>query len=188
MSRVRDLYNILKWTLGFDLYSKVPRPMTLFLKEKFGKQKLIGAEIGVFEGINAESICKTLNICKLYLVDSYVGYTEDGLHVNLASDVEQKARLRLAKLPVLFIRKTSIEATSLVPNCLDFVYIDGNHDLARQDLEMYYPKVKIGGVIGGHDFSLERSRSLVCGIVRFAFERRLQLYGKSADWWLVKTS
>ena len=37
---------------------------------------------------------------------------------------------------------------------LDFVYIDGNHavDPVRDDIMAWWPKVKIGGIVGGHDY------------------------------------
>lgn len=37
----------------------------------------------------------------------------------------------------------------------DFIYIDGAHDYESvvQDLECYLPKVKRGGLIGGHDYN-----------------------------------
>ena len=39
-------------------------------------------------------------------------------------------------------------------NFFDFVYIDGDHSYkgAKSDLRNYYPKVKRGGVIAGHDY------------------------------------
>jgi hypothetical protein len=37
---------------------------------------------------------------------------------------------------------------------LDFVYIDANHayDFVKQDIELWYPKVKKGGYLWGHDY------------------------------------
>ena len=36
----------------------------------------------------------------------------------------------------------------------DWIYIDGNHlyDFVKQDLELYYPKVKPGGFLTGDDY------------------------------------
>tara|TARA_Y100001963_G_C6717492_1_gene417415 strand:- start:357 stop:917 length:561 start_codon:yes stop_codon:yes gene_type:complete len=36
----------------------------------------------------------------------------------------------------------------------DFIYIDGNHSYedTKRDLELYLPKLKKGGIIGGHDY------------------------------------
>lgn len=38
---------------------------------------------------------------------------------------------------------------------MDFIYIDGDHsyDQVKQDLEMYLPKLKDNGIIGGHDYN-----------------------------------
>jgi hypothetical protein len=38
----------------------------------------------------------------------------------------------------------------------DFVYIDGAHDYesVKKDIELYLPKVKDGGYIGGHDYMI----------------------------------
>ena len=40
-------------------------------------------------------------------------------------------------------------------NTLDFVFIDAGHDYASviKDLNAWYPKVKIGGIISGHDYT-----------------------------------
>lgn len=37
---------------------------------------------------------------------------------------------------------------------LDFVYIDANHfyDYVKKDIELWYPKIKKGGILAGHDF------------------------------------
>jgi predicted O-methyltransferase YrrM len=37
---------------------------------------------------------------------------------------------------------------------LDFVFIDGNHDYetVMDDIKSWFPKIKKGGMIGGHDF------------------------------------
>jgi predicted O-methyltransferase YrrM len=39
-------------------------------------------------------------------------------------------------------------------NSLDFIFIDGDHryDFIKQDIELYYPKLKNGGIICGHDY------------------------------------
>ena len=54
------------------------------------------------------------------------------------------------------IRTTSLKGSSLYPNrSLDFVFIDASHEYKDviKDLHAWYPKVKKGGYIGGHDYS-----------------------------------
>lgn len=40
-------------------------------------------------------------------------------------------------------------------NSIDFIYLDGahNYDSVEKDINLYYPKVKDGGYIGGHDYN-----------------------------------
>jgi len=54
------------------------------------------------------------------------------------------------------MRMTSLEAAALHPNeLLNFVFIDAAHDEAdvAADIAAWLPKVRLGGYIGGHDFS-----------------------------------
>lgn len=53
------------------------------------------------------------------------------------------------------IRASSKTAVSLFNNAsLDFVYIDANHkyDFVKEDIELWFPKVRRGGVLAGHDY------------------------------------
>jgi hypothetical protein len=49
----------------------------------------------------------------------------------------------------------SAEAATMFENgSLDFVYLDADHcfESVWQDLSVWYPKVRIGGILAGHDF------------------------------------
>lgn len=53
------------------------------------------------------------------------------------------------------IKDYSVPASQKFPsNVLDFVYIDGDHSLdgIYQDLYCWVPKVKLGGIVAGHDY------------------------------------
>ena len=53
------------------------------------------------------------------------------------------------------IRATSEVASNIFPyNSLDFIYIDANHayDFVVKDIELWFPKLKKGGVFAGHDY------------------------------------
>lgn len=54
------------------------------------------------------------------------------------------------------IRMSSIEASKLYKdNSLDFIFIDGAHDYfnVKQDVEHWFPKIKVGGYITGDDYA-----------------------------------
>jgi len=56
------------------------------------------------------------------------------------------------------IRLKSVTASKLYKdNSLDFVFLDGSHDYndVISDIINWLPKVKIGGVIGGHDYKVD---------------------------------
>jgi Methyltransferase domain len=80
----------------------------------------------------------------------------------LADSVDREEDYRYAWRTMLefrfryrFIRKTSRDACpQFLDRSLDCVYIDGNHVTPHpeNDLNMWWPKVKEGGIISGHDF------------------------------------
>lgn len=69
-------------------------------------------------------------------------------------------------------------------NSLDFVYIDASHDYesVKQDLNLWHPKIKTGGTIGGHDYGWE---SVKQAVDEFAFANNLQIKKYGASWKLV---
>jgi predicted O-methyltransferase YrrM len=120
-------------------------------------------EIGVFQGGNALRLLK-LNLERLYLVDPYKTYNQykaDKIaYVQAQLDEAQNImRERISNHPlkdkVTIIIKDSIEGSKeFEDEFFDYVYIDGNHSYGsvQKDLEAWYPKVKKGGFLAGHDY------------------------------------
>jgi predicted O-methyltransferase YrrM len=171
-----------------NLVNKTPRPMILFAKEYF-KNPLIGVEIGVAQGDNALSILKELPIKKLYLIDPYIAYVQDRRLITKHKDSFSIAVEKLSRyVQAFFIKKTSEDAVKDIKEPLDFVYIDGNHqyEYVKKDITLYYPLVKEGGILGGHDYPT------ISGVVRAVDEfvkqhNRLKFYAVFPDWWVLKT-
>jgi hypothetical protein len=175
--------------IGINLFPSLNvRPMMAFI-EKQPTVKLIGVEIGAYIGHNARIMLKRLWIEHLYLIDPY--------NIDVLKDIGfdkidcefKKAQKRIKKWKdrVTFILKYSDEAVNDVPNDLDFVYIDGNHDydFVKKDIELYYPKVKKGGVMGGHDF-VASEQGVIRAVIEFVDAHNLKLYSEEDDWWFVK--
>lgn len=83
------------------------------------------------------------------------------------------------------IRMKSVDAASLYDNqSLDFVFIDGSHDyeFVKKDIEVWLPKIKSGGFLGGHDY-YEKDHPEVIQAVTEAFGKNIKILHRS---WLHK--
>lgn len=116
-----------------------------------------GAEIGVFDGYFSLYLCKIIPSLHLYAVDAwkvYDGYRDHMFQKNMDAAYEL-AKKRLEKYGPTIIKKFSVDASRDIPNgMLDFVYIDANHEYSsvKQDIELWTPKVRIGGTVAGDDY------------------------------------
>ncbi len=120
-----------------------------------------GAEIGVYLGEYSHRLLSTWQGRKLHLIDPWTSLEnyQDGLS---ATDQENELRFaetlnRLEEFIDRFQihRELSLNAArEFREGELDFVYIDANHsyEYIRADLEVWFPKVKSGGLFAGHDF------------------------------------
>ena len=122
----------------------------------------IGAEIGVAFGGNAEFILQHSHLSRLLLVDPWayvngqnpVGYRDEIKNWN---ECFQYCTSRLKRFGdrAEFMRMSSADACNTIADeSLDFVYIDANHmsPYINDDIARWYPKVRVGGIIGGHDY------------------------------------
>jgi predicted O-methyltransferase YrrM len=78
------------------------------------------------------------------------------------------------------VKLPSTEAAKLYEdNSLDFVFIDAAHEYesVKSDIEAWYPKIKFGGYIGGHDYV--RGEYGVYRAVDERFGKDFELYGVS---------
>ena len=132
------------------------------VKYYLGDDNLQLVEIGSYCGESGGIISKTFPNSILNCVDPWEKYTEEGSTYDLN---EQELVLREAERifdsttgtfsNVKKNKMASNKYAELVePNSIDFIYIDGNHQYSSvvEDLNIWSEKVKVGGVIAGHDF------------------------------------
>ena len=121
-----------------------------------------GAEIGVEKGLYSEVLCKANPKLHLSCIDPWsAGAYEAGIDgVDPQQEKYDKryeeTKNRLAPYNATIIRKASVMALDDIPDgSLDFVYIDANHDFPNfiNDLHNWIKKVKVGGIISGHDYA-----------------------------------
>lgn len=127
---------------------------------------LVGLELGI---LRAESFCTLLQNCPkiktLYGVDSWKPYTDILLQPYSVSDKQQEMIKFIAyhnikysgyQHKAIILEKDSNQALSDIPdNHLDFIFLDAymNYEQVKNDLTVWYPKVKPGGLFTGHDYN-----------------------------------
>lgn len=147
------------------------------------------AEVGVATGVNAASMLQLWpSLNKLYLVDlwrpqSPEVYQDDcnGSPEAMAALLEE-CRSRMVPYPsrhvplqldsVAAARQLTAEGVRF-----DFVYLDANHgyDAVANDLAAWYPLVRAGGVLAGHDYH-PKTPGVIRAVDEFAKQHNLQLY------------
>ncbi len=132
------------------------------------------AEIGVDEGQFSRQILDSTTPKRLHLIDPYKHHEhadeyERSRYGGLGSggqtimdERHEKVRERFAREirsgQVQMHRNFSNEISDdFEDSYFDWIYIDGNHlhKFVRQDLKLYYPKVRPGGYITGDDYGIE---------------------------------
>ena len=130
---------------------------SLLLSEK---KDLEIAEIGVKEGKNALEMLLNLPIKRLHLIDPYLPYKADDKFYTpeeMQESYEKMLKNMTPYLPdkVKIYELSSVEAAKLFDNeSLDAVYIDADHtaECVEEDIRAWFPKLRMKGLLGGHDF------------------------------------
>ena len=118
-----------------------------------------GVEIGVFKGEFSKYILNNWG-GKLYMVDVWRplgGEYEDASNHKDHIDAYQETMESVKGLEDrgIMVRATSeVAADMFQDESLDFIFIDANHayDFVVEDINLWFPKLKKGGVFSGHDY------------------------------------
>lgn len=120
----------------------------------------IGAEIGIAFGEHANYLLSNTNIKKLYGIDPYKNFKkyDDPMNFDQKTfdEIHTYVLNKLKKFDDRYVhlRKESLEAVNDLNTLLDFIYIDAIHtyDGVSSDIASWFDKIRIGGVIAGHDY------------------------------------
>lgn len=151
-------------------------------------------ELGVYKGDNFSEMIK--HAPKLAVaVDAW---HDNGIHPRKYDDYSQEEldeqyqffKNRVTdKSFVKIIRDFTTEAAKKFPdNYFDFVYVDADHSEAAcyADITAWYPKVKPGKFLAGHDY--KKGFGVVRAVNRFIKENNLQLiFLAPSNWMVIKT-
>jgi hypothetical protein len=156
----------------------------------------IGVEIGVAYGSHCDNILKNTMIDKLYGVDPYIEYSEYKGDVMCLSSEKMNRIFEFTEKRLSFydgrfelIRKKSQDSfCDFEDNSLDFVYIDGNHfeEYIRMDLHNWWSKIKLGGIISGHDYKHGNFPFVTKIVDEFCLEKNIKLVYMGEHVWYAK--
>ena len=166
------------------------RPAIQFIKDKFKDTPLIGVEVGVKNGSHAQNILDNLIVKHLYLIDSWVPYIEEGKIIYDPPVYYDHVVKKFGDNPhIEIIRTSSCKAAKGIPDKhLDFVYIDGCHqyEYVYSDIAAWFPKLKVGGVLSGHDYGIKWG-SVNEAVNDYFSSLPHEIHSSpESDWWVVK--
>lgn len=161
-----------------------------------------GAEVGVWKGENACHLLESFQTLHLWMVDNYTAPLTPELMLQRCGPKEwtqidfDEARKTAMQVTQPFTERRTLLAMDsckasqcFTKHYLDFVFIDASHDYdsVRADLVAWTPKVRVGGVIAGHDYGGRGDRVGRFGVKRAVDERFTNVRTPgSLVWYVVK--
>ncbi|CAE7230838.1 unnamed protein product [Symbiodinium pilosum] len=156
-------------------------------------QELNMAEIGVWYGDVSAYLLSEFPNLRMLLVDPYhlrvEGAAEDqpqGLPVE-ALDIGTQ-RTQPFRNRATHLLQHSVEAASWVSrSSMDLVYVDGDHSYegAASDLAAWWPILRVGGAMVGHDYTITWP-GVVRAVNEFADAHGLDVNFSTELWWFLK--
>lgn len=172
-----------------NVCEKWPSP-TPWIHDRFGDfldcmpHNAVVAEIGVQGGGYADFILRKTRPAKLFLIDCWAHQDPtvyDDPEANV-SDPQQEELYQVTKRrfkhekSVEIIRAFSKDAAQqFADESLDWVYIDANHgyEAVKEDLGLWWSKVKPGGILSGHDYAVRPGFGVVQAVNEFLVQHQL---------------
>lgn len=169
------------------------------LLNEFG---LVGraAEIGVLWGGFASGVLKAWKGKVYYAVDPWERqstevYRERTDNMDYERCYQQVRDMAQKDTRIIMLRGLSVDmAKAITDECLDWVFIDGNHSsrAVLEDMDAWYPKVRKGGIFSGHDYGDDINYPNFCE-VKSAVDRWMREHGvefavdkHGSSWWSIK--
>jgi hypothetical protein len=141
-----------------------------------------GVEVGVSKGESSLAFLEQRS-CSMILVDPWCkveGYDEYlGSDETLAACLERlKSYTWRKNCQILRMTSEQLAKAFVVPQEFDFVFIDANHkyEFVSQDMRLWWPHVKEGGYLFGHDYDLPNHEwGVKRAVNEFALEKGLDV-------------
>jgi len=163
---------------------------------------LVGVEVGVWCG---QMMAWMLNHCPrltLYGVDSWHPYPPDSTYAQSGDNISKASQAKFDGVKIraheavarfgkraILVEADSVEAAGRFDDeSLDYVFIDANHsyEAVYRDIRAWWPKVKLGGLVSGHDYAHEKFPNFGVDRAVDEFLQRKPETGEDDTWFTVK--
>lgn len=148
-------------------------------------KKIVGAVIGISHGKTSKRLLKARSLLTLIMVDPWKPQKENESYVKTGDihavkplqehETAYQKTLKVVRFAGKRARIRRMKSERAVKKygdkSLDFVFVDGDHSYegCKQDIELWLPKVKKGGWIGGHDY--KHSKAALHGVDKAVEEK-----------------
>ena len=166
------------------------RPSTLLVKKMHSSNPVNVIEIGCAAGNNALDILKTINVKKFIAIDpyenahdTYEDYSRDRL-IWMRKRAERQ--LENYNNVIEWKKMLSTQVIDKISGTYDFIYIDGDHSFSAvyEDIKNFYPFLKKGGIIAGHDID---QQPVLDAFFKFIVDYKIKNFSiKDPDWIIIK--
>ncbi len=160
---------------------------------------MIGCEVGVHTGLMPKHLLNALpTIQRYYAVDPWESYKmySGKIYRKPGNPKVKTWRQSILKFydntykhkhKVIMMRMTSIDSVKhFEDESLDWVFIDANHEYRyiKENLNIWVPKVKSGGVVAGHDYG-NKWVGIKRAVDEFVPKDKLHIEDHCV-WWYIK--
>lgn len=160
----------------------------------------LAVEIGSWKGKSGYiigSVCKEKE-ARLYCIDTFAGVVNprteevdinlepnsggtyrEALNLTPTEFIKMHIKKNLVGLPVTYVIGSSTKVHTQIPKDLDFCFVDGGHTefFVQKDIENFWPKLRKGGILCGHDYALQKSTNNdVKRVVDAFFDKRVRVF------------
>ncbi len=164
---------------------------------------VVGAEVGVWCGSASSVLLNDCPSLTLHMIDRWSPFTpkckEYAVKGDTMSRMSQREHdkaygqasdaVKFAGNRAVIKRGESVKIAATYDNeYFDFVFIDAEHSMvaALSDMYAWYPKIKPGGLLCGHDYGHKRFPGVALAVKNFINDNNLKIDKETRSCWFIR--